>query len=654
MENFGFVKVAAAIPGVKVADCNYNSKRLYDMICEAADRKVQILCFPELSITGYTCADLFAQSRLIDVAEKSLVELLGKTRGLDIVYIVGSPVICDSTLFNCAVVCFRGKIMGIVPKTYLPNYKEFYEKRWFAPAFEGNRNITYAGCETIMSCNALFELNGNSRGSSPYVRFGVEICEDLWAPIPPSCNLVLEGADIVFNLSASNELVGKHDYLRSLISQQSARCIAGYVYSSCGFGESTQDVVFAGNALIYENGKCLEKSERFSLEEQLVISEVDVERVRNERMVNGTFAENIRNACLNKHDAISMAMNPQHFEITRRINPYPFVPEGKELEDRCKEIFSIQVEGLAKRIIHINPDCVVVGVSGGLDSTLALLVCVSAMDKLRRPRTDVVGITMPCFGTSRRTHDNAVSLMKELGVTSMDINITVSVRDHFKDIVHDESDRDVTYENCQARERTQVLMDMASQKHGFVVGTGDVSELALGWCTYNADHMSMYNVNVSIPKTLVRSLVRWVADDIERRGGDSEGVVTLRDIIDTPVSPELLPPTTGGEIAQKTEDAVGPYDLHDFFLYYFLRFGFAPSKIFFLATKAFPRNQFSEEEIRKWLKVFIRRFFSQQFKRSCLPDGPKVGSISLSPRGDWRMPSDADDRIWTEDLSERI
>ncbi len=654
--NYGFVKVASAIPSLKVADCSYNIQQIESLIIQAEGKGVEIICFPELSISSYTCGDLFAQQLLLEQCEESLFKLMDFTRSLSIISIVGMPVMVGGLLMNCAVVVQGGKVLGVVPKTYLPNYKEFYEQRWFASAatLQGTTNIYLCGQTVPMGTNLIFRTQKTS--------FGIELCEDLWAPIPPSSMLALKGAEIIFNLSATNELICKHQYLLSLISQQSSRCLAGYVYSSCGFGESTQDVVFAGNALIYENGTLLARSERFSLQEQLVISEIDTEKLLTERRVNTSFTENTRQInAIDKTEIQCLTVNPAYeFELTRWVNPHPFVPGGNALTERCEEIFAIQVEGLAKRIVHTNAKTAVLGISGGLDSTLALLVCVKTMDKLGRSRKDIVGVTMPGFGTTDRTYNNSLNLMRSLGITMKEISIKDACIQHFKDIEHDMDVHDVTYENGQARERTQILMDVANQMGGFVVGTGDLSELALGWATYNADHMSNYGVNCSIPKTLVKYLVKWVA----MTSVDEESKATLLDIIDTPISPELIPADENGNIKQKTEDLVGPYELHDFFLYNFLRNGFRPAKIFYLAEKAFikqiydeiPENgmevgSYDEDTIKKWLTTFCRRFFTQQFKRSCLPDGPKVGSVSLSPRGDWRMPSDASSSDWLNDLS---
>ena len=639
--NYGFVKVAAAVPRVKVADCKFNSERLEGLITIAEGKGVQILTFPEMCITGYTCGDLFAQQLLLEQAEMALIQILNSTRQLDIISILGMPVVVNSTVINAAVVIQKGKILGVVPKTYLPNYKEFYEQRWFTSALQVSEN-------SVRLCGQIVPMGNNLLFETAETTFGIEICEDLWATVPPSSSLALQGAEIIFNLSADDEGIGKHNYLCSLISQQSARCISGYVFSSSGFGESTTDVVFAGNGLIYENGYLLARSERFCMEEQLIINEIDVECIRAERRVNTTFAANKAN-CPGK-EAVRIStefVNSKDLNLTRTFNPHPFVPQGNELNSRCEEIFSIQIAGLAQRLLHPGPKTAVIGISGGLDSTLALLVCVKTFDKLGLSRKDILGITMPGFGTTDRTYHNAIDLMNSLGVSIREISIREACIQHFKDIGHDLNIHDVTYENSQARERTQILMDIANQTWGMVIGTGDLSELALGWATYNGDHMSMYGVNAGIPKTLVKHLVQWVAEN----GMDETSKATLLDIVDTPISPELIPADENGEIKQKTEDLVGPYELHDFFLYYFLRFGFRPSKIYFLAQTAFS-GVYDDETIKKWLQTFFRRFFNQQFKRSCLPDGPKVGSISISPRGDWRMPSDASSAAWLKEIAE--
>lgn len=638
--NYGFVKVAAAVPRVKIADCNFNAKQLESLIAVADGKGVQIITFPEMCITAYTCGDLFGQQLLLEEAEMALMQILNNTRQLDIISILGMPVIVNSTVINAAVVIQKGKVLGVVPKTYLPNYKEFYEQRWFTSALQiAETSVRLCGQIIPMGTNLLFETSDTI--------FGIEICEDLWSTIPPSSTLALQGAEIIFNLSADNEGIGKNSYLRSLISQQSARCISGYVFSSCGFGESTTDVVFAGNGLIYENGNQLAHNDRFSFEEQLIISEIDVEYLRAERRINTTFAASKGNIPADKKPVriATEFVNSKELNLTRTFKRHPFVPQGAALNERCEEVFSIQVAGLAQRLVHTGAKTAVIGISGGLDSTLALLVCVKTFDKLGLSRKNIIGVTMPGFGTTNRTYHNAISLMNSLGITLLEISIKEACIQHFKDINHDINVHDVTYENAQARERTQILMDIANQTGGMVIGTGDLSELALGWATYNGDHMSMYGVNGSIPKTLVKYLVKWVAENEV----DETSCITLLDIVDTPISPELIPADENGDIKQKTEDLVGPYELHDFFLYYFMRFGFRPSKIFMLASLAF-KEVYDEETIKKWLLIFFRRFFNQQFKRSCLPDGPKVGSISISPRGDWRMPSDASAAAWLKEI----
>ena len=640
--NYGFVKVAAAVPLVQVADCFYNIEKIERLMRQASEKGVQIIAFPELSVTGYTCLDLFAQQTLLDGAEEALLQLVSNTADLDILTIVGVPLRTENQLINAAVVFQKGAIRGVVPKTYLPNYKEFQEQRWFTSATELRESTISIGEEEYpMGSHLLFR--------SGRLTAGIEICEDLWVPVPPSSLLAMEGANIIFNLSASNELIGKHAYLRSLICQQSARCMAGYVYASSGFGESSTDLVFAGNGIIAENGNLLAESPRFTMEEQLVISEIDIETLQNDRQVNTSFMYGTSGLPKEKAQVVDFQVRiPDGFSLTRPVDPHPFTPSGEALKERCEEIFHIQVAGLAKRLVHAHAQTAVVGISGGLDSTLALLVTVMTFDALKMPRGQIIGITMPGFGTTDRTYTNACDLIRSLGVTLKEIPIKEACLQHFRDIDHDPSVHDVTYENSQARERTQLLMDVANQKNGLVIGTGDLSELALGWATYNGDHMSMYGVNGSIPKTLVKYLVEWVAN----HKVDDASRLTLLDIVDTPISPELIPADENGNIKQKTEDLVGPYELHDFFLYHFLRFGSHPSKIYFLAQKAFA-GIYDNATVKKWLYTFFRRFFQQQFKRSCLPDGPKVGSVSLSPRGDWRMPSDAVSRLWLEEI-ERI
>ena len=640
--NYGFVKVAAAVPLVQVADCFYNIEKIEGLMRQASEKGVQIIAFPELSVTGYTCLDLFAQQTLLNGAEAALLQLVSNTADLDILTIVGVPLRTENRLINAAVVFQKGAIRGVVPKTYLPNYKEFQEQRWFTSATELRESTISIGKEEYpMGSHLLFR--------SGRLTAGIEICEDLWVPVPPSSLLTMEGANIIFNLSASNELIGKHAYLRSLICQQSARCMAGYVYASSGFGESSTDLVFAGNGIIAENGNLLAESPRFTMEEQLVISEIDIDTLQNDRQVNTSFMYGTSGLPKEKAQVVDFQVRiPDGFSLTRPVDPHPFTPSGEALKERCEEIFHIQVAGLAKRLVHAHAQTAVVGISGGLDSTLALLVTVMTFDALKMPRGQIIGITMPGFGTTDRTYTNACDLIRSLGVTLKEIPIKEACLQHFRDIDHDPSVHDVTYENSQARERTQLLMDVANQKNGLVIGTGDLSELALGWATYNGDHMSMYGVNGSIPKTLVKYLVEWVAN----HKVDDASRLTLLDIVDTPISPELIPADENGNIKQKTEDLVGPYELHDFFLYHFLRFGSYPSKIYFLAQKAFA-GIYDNATVKKWLYTFFRRFFQQQFKRSCLPDGPKVGSVSLSPRGDWRMPSDAVSRLWLEEI-ERI
>lgn len=648
---YGFIKVATAIPEVRIADTKFNLEAIEKQIVMAEGQGVEIIVFPEFCITGYTCQDLFRQQQLLDDAERAMLRLLDFTRQLDIIAIVGTPVSVGSILLNCAVVVQHGKILGIVPKTYLPNYAEFYEKRWFASAFDMSpTKVHYAG--QLLPITPEPQIYRTADG----VKFGIEICEDIWSPIPPSSVLTLDGAEIIFNLSASTEQIGKHSYLEALLAQQSAKTLSAYVYSSCGFGESTQDVVFGGNAFVYENGVQLASAKRFQMESQVVICDIDIEKLRSERRLNTTFVNAQHNLfvlpvgagtyekkyidCMPKENA------EREFVLNRNIAPQPFL-QGETIDAACEEAFNIQVTGLAKRLLHIKCKTVVLGISGGLDSTLALLVCIEAFDRLKFDRKDILAVTMPGFGTSDRTHNNALLLMQELGVTMKEISIVPSVTQHFKDIEHDINVQDATYENAQARERTQILMDLANEYNGLVIGTGDLSELALGWCTYNGDHMSMYAVNGSVPKTLVKQLVGYVANQTD----NVKVAESLRDIVDTPISPELVPTNESGEVQQKTEDIVGPYELHDFFLYYFLRHGFQPSKIYYLAGQAF-EGKYTNEEIKKWLYTFVRRFFNNQFKRSCLPEGPKVGMVSLSPRGDWRMPSDADSTNWLTEIEQ--
>lgn len=638
--NYGFVKVAAAVPHVQVADCFYNIQQMEGLMRQASDKGVQIIAFPEMSVTAYTCLDLFAQQTLLKNAEQALLKLVSDTADLNILTIAGASLVTENRLINAAIAFQAGKILGVVPKTYIPNYKEFQEQRWFTSATELRDKTVSIGDRT-------YPLGSHLLFTAGQVKVGIEICEDLWVPVPPSSLLAMEGANILVNISASNELIGKHHYLRSLICQQSARCMAGYVYASAGFGESSTDLVFAGNGIIAENGTLLEESPRFTMQEQLVISEIDIENLQNDRQVNTSFMHGASTLLASETITIPFVLSENSGQpvLTRSVDPHPFTPSGDALKERCEEIFQIQVAGLAKRIVHTHSRTAVVGISGGLDSTLALLVTVMTFDALNIPRNQILGITMPGFGTTDRTYTNACDLIRSLGVTLKEISIKDACLQHFKDISHNPSVHDVTYENSQARERTQILMDVANQENGMVIGTGDLSELALGWATYNGDHMSMYGVNGSIPKTLVRYLVEWVAHNRV----DEASRATLLDIVDTPISPELIPADENGNIKQKTEDLVGPYELHDFFLYHFLRFGSSPAKIYFLAQQAFG-GSYDKETIRKWLHTFFRRFFQQQFKRSCLPDGPKVGSVSLSPRGDWRMPSDAMATLWLKEI----
>ena len=622
---YGFVKVAAATPLVKIADCHANAKAIDEMTAEAVERGASVVVFPELSLTGYTCGDLFLQSRIIEAGDEALAQLLATPR--PIVSIIGMPIYYKNNLYNCAVVIANGKIEGIVPKSYIPNYSEFYESRWFTEGRDiRNAEITICGQRVRFGTDLLFSVHG--------VKFGVEICEDLWVPAPPSSDMALAGATLIFNLSATPEILGKHTYLRSLIKQQSARALCGYVYASAGVGESSTDLVFTGNGIIAENGKILVARERFVRDARLTIADIDVEHIFNERRRHTSFIN-----LDNRFDVIKIDIAQPQSELERTINPAPFIPE--ELSEGCKEAFTIQCAGLAQRLSSINCKCAVIGISGGLDSTLALLVTAATFDLLGLDRKGIVGVTMPGFGTTDRTYQNALTLMKELGITTREISIRKACEQHFADIGLSADERGAAYENSQARERTQILMDLANLMGGIVIGTGDLSEAALGWATYNGDSMSMYNPNCSIPKTLVRKLVEWCAENDK----NDKVCATLKDIVDTPVSPELLPADNEGNIAQKTEDLVGPYALHDFFIYNFLRNGFSPAKIEYLAEKAF-EGEFSAEEIKHWLQVFLRRFFSQQFKRSAAPDGPKVVSVSLSPRGDLRMPSDASVAEW--------
>lgn len=638
--NYGFIRVAAAVPGLKVADCSYNFIRISELIKSTEEAGAQIVVFPELSLTAYSCGDLFHQHILLQAALEQLGRLLETTAALEITIIVGLPVAVDNQLFNCAAVLHKGKLLGIVPKTYIPGYKEFYEERWFASGSRALTNtIQLFGQEVPFGTDILFEAKGEND-----ICFGIEICEDLWVPIPPSSYQALGGAALLFNLSASNELIGKYEYRRELVNQQSARCVAGYVYTSAGVDESTTDLVYGGHALIAENGSLLAESERFERSGRLIVADIDIQRLRNDRFKNTSFMEAAPFKSFRKVSYTSSCKAQE--DLKRWVDPHPFVPSDVGARDRrCSEIFAIQTAGLAKRMAHTGSKNVVIGISGGLDSTLALLVTAKTFDLLGIPRENITAMTMPGFGTTDTTYSNAVKLIRAMNASFREINISDACLRHFADIGHDPAEHDVTYENVQARERTQILMDIANKQGGLVVGTGDLSELALGWCTYNGDHMSMYAVNCSIPKTLVKYLVRWAADNIEEQGAAN----VLSSILETPITPELLPPDEEGGICQKTEDIIGPYELHDFFLYHAVRYGAPPKKILFMAVHAF-KDIYNRDEIKHWLQVFYKRFFSQQFKRSCLPDGPKVGTISLSPRGDWRMPSDAEASVWLEKL----
>ena len=635
---FGLMRVAAIAPKVKVADCVYNASQIIEEASKAANEGARVIVTPELGITGYTCGDLFHQITLLDAAECALIELMEDSADIDALLVVGAPLRCRGAVYNCAVAINKGKILGIVPKTYLPNYKEFYEKRWFASATVLDADyVDLCGIKARISPTLLFTYSD--------MKVAIELCEDLWTPVPPASLAAIAGANVILNLSASNELIGKHSYLMSLIKQQSARCRAAYVYASSGYGESTTDLVFAGNAVIAEDGRVIAEGERFSTEGSRAIADIDLQMLNNERITATSFADSKCLAPVYEEIEISYGpLKPFDGVVMRPISRHPFVPSDEQiLNDRCEEIINIQVAGLMRRLDHIHCTSLVVGVSGGLDSTLALLVAAKAFDRLKLDRSGIIGITMPGFGTTDRTYNNALTLMRALGVTIKEISIVDAVKQHFADIDHDINNHNITYENSQARERTQILMDYSNKCGGIVLGTGDLSELALGWATYNGDHMSMYGVNASIPKTLVKYLVRWFA--LTGFASDKATSDTLLDIVDTPISPELIPADEKGNIKQKTEDLVGPYELHDFFLFHMIRLGFNPEKIFTLCAIAY-EGIYDKPFILRWLREFYRRFFQQQFKRSCLPDGPKVGSVSLSPRGDWRMPSDASAALW--------
>ena len=640
---FGFVKIACASPALKVADCDYNVCNIIEEFRKSVEKGAEIVVFPELSVTGYTCGDLFFQQSLLQSAEKNLVRIIEASKSTKSLLFVGIPVGRTEGIYNCAAAILNGKLLAIIAKSYLPNYGEFYERRQFTP-FEQTQNtlfIDFAGFKNVpFGTNILFkDINQKN------LVIGCELCEDLWVPVPPSSRHILAGATLIVNLSCGNEIIGKADYRRNLVKSHSARSICAYAYANGGKDESTQDMVFAGHNLIAENGTLLAQSELFSGE--TIFADVDIERICQERRHIGSFGFSANHNTFSKdYVFIDLEISNPKAEFQRFVDSHPFVPSDKQKRsERCLEVISLQAQGLAKRLRHINCQSAVIGLSGGLDSTLALLITCRAFDLTGISRQKITAITMPCFGTTDRTYNNACKLAKECGATLKEIKIAQAVRQHFMDLEHDENIHDVTYENCQARERTQILMDYANKTNGIVIGTGDLSELALGWCTYNGDHMSMYGVNSSIPKTLVRYLVEWFA--LESKG--SLLSETLFDILDTPVSPELLPPSNG-QISQVTEDLVGPYELHDFVLYHVLRFGFSPSKIFFLSQKA--DLPYDDKTKLKWLKTFYKRFFSQQFKRSCMPDGAKVGTVNLSPRGDWRMPSDASATIWLKEVDE--
>lgn len=640
MKEYGYVRVGAMVNKLSLANPIKNAEEIIKQIKEAVKLNTSIVTTPELSLTGYTCGDLFLQDQLLEDSKKALQKVLEETKELDIISILGMPIKQDNQLFNCAVVIQKGKILGIVPKTYIPNYQEFYEARWFSSSKDlKNNEIEILGQNVPITTNLLFQDK-----TLTDITFGIDICEDLWTVTPPSNNHTLAGATIIFNLSSSNELIGKQEYRKSLVSSQSARTISAYIYASSGVMESTSDVLFGGASMIYENGSKLAENKRFEIESNIITADIDVLKLANDRRKNRSYMNMAQKL---EYNTIKIEVFDTIKELQREYKEYPFVPSNElERSRRCEEIIEIQSSALARRLLQLgNPKCII-GMSGGLDSTLAYLVIVKAFEKLKRNTKDIIGITMPGFGTTGRTYQNAVDLVKEYGATLKEISIKEASLLHMKDIGLPENDRSITYENIQARERTQILMDVANMEGGLVIGTGDLSELALGWCTYNGDHMSMYAVNTSIPKTLVRYLVAWVADTT-----DGKKKEVLKDILDTPISPELLPPDEAGNILQKTESSIGPYVLHDFFLYHFLRYGATPKKIYMLAKHTF-KNSFSKEEIKKWLKVFIRRFFTQQFKRNCIPDGVKVGSISLSPRGDLRMPSDASYEAWLKELEE--
>lgn len=638
MKELGFIRVGAIVNKLALANPIENAQEIVKMLKKATKEHVAIVTTPELSLTGYTCGDLFLQENLLNASLDGLKKIIDDTKNLEIISIVGIPIKHENQLFNCGVVIQKGKILGVVPKTYIPNYSEFYEKRWFASSINiKKKEINLFGQKVPIDTNIIFKDRKNTE-----IAFAVEICEDLWSVNPPSNNHALHGATILFNLSSSNEIIGKYEYRKNLVSMQSAKTISAYIYSSSGIMESTSDVLFSGTSMIYENGTQLVENERFDWNSNLIYSDIDIYHLANDRRKNISYMGVVNDST---YQEVEVDIPDNISEIKRKYAQYPFVPTNEEKRDeRCKEIITIQANALARRLLQLGNTKCVIGMSGGLDSTLAFLVIVEAFKKLNRSRKDIIGVTMPGFGTTNRTYNNAIKLVKEYEATLKEISIKEASILHMKDIGLEENDRSITYENIQARERTQILMDLANKEGGIVIGTGDLSELALGWCTYNGDHMSMYAVNTSIPKTLVRYLVKWLADQSEQ-----EKKKIIYDILETPISPELLPPDEKGNILQQTESSIGPYVLHDFYLYHFLRYGASPKKIYLLANETF-KDSFSKEEIKKWLKLFIKRFFTQQFKRNCLPDSIKVGSISLSPRGDLRMPSDASYLLWMNEL----
>lgn len=638
MKEFGFIKVGAIVPKLYLANPLKNAKEIIKMLQKAEKKGISIATTPELSLTGYTCGDLFLQEKLLNDSENALKMILEKTKNLNIISILGLPIYHENQLFNCAVVIEKGRILGIIPKTYIPNYSEFYEKRWFASSINlVKKEIEILGQTVPIDTNIIFEDKENKN-----ITFGVEICEDLWTVNPPSNRHALNGANMIFNLSSSNEIIGKYEYRKNLVKMQSAKTLTAYIYASSGMMESTSDVLFSGASMIYERGTKLAENERYDLESNLIAADIDIASIINDRRENISFMGVTQKE---NYQTIKVEIK-NNSTLDRTYKKYPFVPsDNLQRDKRCKEIIDIQATALARRLIQLGKVKCVIGISGGLDSTLAFLITIKAFQKLKRDPKDIIGITMPGFGTTGRTYENAKELVNHYRATLKEVSIKEATTIHMRDINLPEEDRSVTYENAQARERTQILMDVANMENGIVVGTGDLSELALGWCTYNGDHMSMYAINASIPKTLVRYLVHWIADKEE----DKIVKQVIYDILDTPISPELLPPDEAGNILQKTENAIGPYVLHDFFLYYFLRYHMEPRKIYLLAKQTF-KDDFTKEEIKKWLQVFIKRFFTQQFKRNCMPDSIKVGTISLSPRGDLRMPSDTDYQSFLSDI----